>query len=155
MINLAGLSQIDIAVYGAVAFLLPPLLAVINRPSFPSYAKLLISGGVSAVAGFVSYYLKNGLDLHNHAAIVSAVLGVAVATQVAYKIFWNNGTVSLIDKIEAKVNGGKVTAAPSVEEAPDSFSIVQEDNPYYDVPIPEGAEHGPAETDPGKPPVAE
>lgn len=121
--NLAGLTQIDVAVYGGIGSLLPVLVALINRPHFPSWAKQLIMIVLAVAAGVVTYGFKNGWDFSSTAGIVTALLGVWAATQAAYLVFWGK---ALAPAIEANVNGGN---QPQPDVAPDSDAVIDEDVP--------------------------
>jgi hypothetical protein len=118
--NLAGLTQIDVAIYGLVGALLPLLVAVINRPHFPAWAKQII---MLAVAVAVTYGIKNGWDFSSTAGVVTALTGVWIATQGAYLLFWGRG---IAPAIEAKVNGSK---AAQTDVSPDADAVIDEDVP--------------------------
>lgn len=120
--NLAGLSQIDIAVYGGIGSLLPVLVALINRPHFPAWVKQLIMIGLAVVAGVITYGLKNGWDFTSSTGLVTALLGVWAATQAAYLLFWGK---ALAPTIEANVNGGQQPQ----DVAPDASDAIDENGP--------------------------
>lgn len=168
IMNVVGLSQTDVAVYGLLSSLLPALIAVINRPHFPAWLKQIIMFVVAVIAGGVTYGLKNGWDFSSRAGIITALIGVWLATQAAYLVFWKQ---ALAPAIESSINSGakapKHAAEPqapaaaenapaaSTEPAPDSYDE-QPDNENYDPdyalthegyadPIPEGKQTGPAD----------
>lgn len=94
----------DATVYGGVGTLLPLLVAVINRPSFPSWLKQTVMVACSIAVGIVTYGVQYGWDFTDPAHIVLAVLGVATATQLAYRGLWSKGVAPAI---EANILGGK------------------------------------------------
>lgn len=151
--NLAGLTQYDVMVYGIVSAFLPGLIAIINRPHFPDWLRQVIMAAVALAAGFVTYGFKNGWDFKS-AGLGAAMLGVWAATQLAYQYFWKKG---LGPALEAKVLGGKKVDAPV---SPPEDAFVDDEDPEepvsYTDPIPEGRALGPADEGvPSAPVVAE
>lgn len=140
--NIAGLTQVDIAVYGIVAALLPGLIAIINRPTFPAWAKQLVMVVVAVAAGAVTYGLKNGWDFSSTAGVITALTGVWVATQAAYLVFWKQ---ALAPAIESNVNGGPAAkAARDADIAPDYDATIVEsfDEPVEELPVSAPLESG-------------
>lgn len=160
------LSQTDVAVYGMVAAALPALVAVFNRPHFPGWLKQLIMLVVALLAGGVTYGLKNGWDFSSRAGVITALIGVWIATQTAYLVFWKQ---ALAPAIESSVNSGSKApkhaadpdpapnaviepATDDVEPPADDYNPQPDDEDYttdepdgYTDPIPEGAQLGPAD----------
>lgn len=122
--NILGLTQYDIFVYGIVSALLPGIVAIINRPHFPPWAKQIIMAAVAVAAAVVTYGLKNDWDFRA-AGLGTALLGVWAATQAAYQYFWKKG---LGPAIESNVLGGR-KAAPQPETAPLATADIDEELP--------------------------
>jgi len=74
-----------------VGFLLPNVIALVQRPTFGKRTRTAITGVFCAVAGVGTAYLTgdfNGKD------IVSSVLIVGVSTITFYKGFWKSAGVA-------------------------------------------------------------
>jgi hypothetical protein len=68
-----------------VGALLPPLIAVAERPTFPSWARAAIALVVSAVAGFVTVWIAGDL---NGKSVTSAILLTLIAAVSSYESLW-------------------------------------------------------------------
>lgn len=99
-----NLNPTDLVIYGVIAALLPALIAVINRPTFPSWAKQLVETVVALAAGVTSYGFTHNWNFGNTATLGATLGGIWAATQGFYLLFWQH---ALAPAIEQKVNAGK------------------------------------------------
>lgn len=89
------------AVVGA---LMPGLIAVVNRPSWPAWARAAVAVVVSVIAGAMTAYL--GGDLHG-ISIVRAILLTLFSALGFYKLIWHpSGVAVAIEKATSPNTGG-------------------------------------------------
>lgn len=77
-----------IATVVAVGGLVPPLIAVIQRPTWSTRTRTLVAGGLSVVVGAGVYLSAEGLDVSSPSKIVAVILGVWLASSAAYQGIW-------------------------------------------------------------------
>lgn len=83
-----------IATILAVGPLVPLLTSVVNQPHWSSRQRTIMSVIVSIIAGTVVYTTEYGLDFSNPAMIVTAVVGVILASAASYKNIWKPAGVA-------------------------------------------------------------
>lgn len=126
-----NVSTLDISSYGGVGVLLPLVIAFLNRPTFPTWLRGLIMLIISIIAGMITYGLKNEWDFTSGPAVLTAVIGVVAATQVAYHALWQPNGIA--GKIETNINSGSTpTPAHAATEADHADQDIEEDTPDED-----------------------
>lgn len=84
---------------GIVGFLLPALVAVVNREEWKPWLKAVVALGSSILAGTVTALLSGDFTGTNW---VTAIGIVFAASAASYKLWWKGSGIS--DKIEKGVN---------------------------------------------------
>lgn len=87
----------------ALGFALPLLTAIVQRPSWPKQVRVVVAVIAAVLSGLGVWVANYGLDFSSPAAIVSTVLGVIAASQVAYQGIW--GPSGVANSIEMATSG--------------------------------------------------
>ncbi len=66
--------------------LLPPVIAVVQQPRLPQYARALITFAICVVVGFMTAYLNHDLGGR---PVTSAILLVLVTALTTYRNLWS------------------------------------------------------------------
>lgn len=85
-----------------VGFLLPALVAVVNRAEWKAWVKALVALLASVVVGTVTAMLGGQFTGANWVTSIGIVFGVS---QAAYLTWWKNSDIA--KKIESSINAGK------------------------------------------------
>lgn len=100
----------DLAMWSAlVGVLLPPLVAIVNQPRWPGWARAVITAAACIAAGGITAYLDGSLT---GVRWLSAALIVAVAAVGSYQKFWRPSHIA--PRIEAATS----SAAPDTPPRP-------------------------------------
>lgn len=97
----------DLDIWAAlVGFLMPPVIAVVNRPTWQPWIRAVVAVAANLVAGGMTAYLTGYL---HGVSIIHAVLVVLFAALGSYRVFWQPSKI--VPKIEAatspSVGGGR------------------------------------------------
>jgi ABC-type uncharacterized transport system permease subunit len=99
-----------------VGVLLPPLIALVQRPTLPTWARSLIAVAASGVAGFVTVWIAGELTGRS---VITGVLITLVAAVATYESIWRK--VGVTGKVEIATsprstagNAGLVAPDPRV-----------------------------------------
>lgn len=85
-----------------VGTLLPPLISVIQQPTWPDWVRAVATAAIALVVGGLTAYFTGDLE---GKTLVSSFLVVLVAAITTYKGFWKPTSVS--PRIEAATSGSK------------------------------------------------
>jgi hypothetical protein len=83
----ANLGSLDLV----IGWLLPLVIAVLNRPSFPKWARVLVMVGVAAVAGVIAAATQgvfNDFDWSNAGQLFTTIALIAALAHGFYEKFW-------------------------------------------------------------------
>lgn len=82
----------------ALGLALPLLTAIVQQPSWPKWLRVVVAVVAAVLSGLGVWVANHGLDFSSPAAIVSTVLGVLAASQIAYQGIWGpSGVASAIE----------------------------------------------------------
>lgn len=80
-----------------VGFLLPPIVAVIQRPTWTASARTVITALVCLVVAFVTVFLQG--NVHSGRQLVTTALLVLVTSIATYRGFWKpSGVAPVIER---------------------------------------------------------
>lgn len=85
---------------GLVGFGLPPIVAIINQPSWPGWARAFVTVVLCVLAGGGTAWFEGSLT---DARWTTAVLIVLTAAVASYRMFWRPSQIT--DKIEKATSG--------------------------------------------------
>lgn len=97
--------EID-TLWALLAFLIPPLVDLVNRKVHSGRWKFVIATACSSVIGGVVVAFQNQWDWQN---VLGSLVLAFTAAQVAYKLYWSKTTVhkDLVGKLEDVEQGMK------------------------------------------------
>lgn len=79
------------ALAGIIGIFMPIVVSLLKRPTWPTWAKLGIAGGVSLAVGAVSTLVSTQVDVEPGSILTAAAAAFTSAT-VVYKV-WFEGTI--------------------------------------------------------------
>lgn len=78
----------------AVGALIPLLISIVNQPRWSTQTRTVMSVGVAALAGLVTFVADNGLDFSSPSRLITTVVGVILAATTSYSTIWKPSGVA-------------------------------------------------------------
>lgn len=109
----------------AIGPLLSLLISVVNQPQWSARTRTIMSVAVSALGGIVTYVAESGLDFSSPSAIIAAVVGMILATSVAYRNIWKPTGVARA--IEYTTSTKSLDKAEGIAHAENELDVITEE----------------------------
>jgi hypothetical protein len=93
-----------IAVCAGIGIVVPPVIAVIVRPTWSPRTKALVAVAAAIITGLAGYIVQNGLNFDSPLQLVTWLISAFTAITVAYHGAWKPSGVT--DQLEYGVNSG-------------------------------------------------
>lgn len=113
----------------AVGAALPLLTSLVEQPTWSTRTRTVVGVIMSILAGLVTYVTQYGLDFSNVAALVTTIVGIALASGAAYKTIWQPSGIA--PALEGKTS--PTPPPPPAVAAPDVIVVDAPDEEFVEM----------------------
>lgn len=89
-----------------VGFFLPPVIAIIQQPTWSEGARSVVTVIICSIVGLLTVYIEQGHELHFGKQLLGQIAQVIIAAQAAYVAFWKRHVAPAIERLTSPSPGG-------------------------------------------------